>query len=86
MTVISMTTSSPPADPFAHYDPDTDVERHHARATGRRIRRWVWPGDAVLELGLPDAVVDGLDALTDTIPGHCALNSLIFVTAEEAVA
>lgn len=51
MTLFSMTAPSPPADYSAIYDPDTDVDRHFTRATGRRIRRWVRPGDRVLELG-----------------------------------
>lgn len=55
-----MTTSSPPADYSAHYDPDTDVDRHYTRATGRRIRRWVRPGDAVLELGCATGAMTAL--------------------------
>lgn len=38
-------------DYSAVYDPDTDVDRHYTRATGRRIRRWFRPGDRVLEFG-----------------------------------
>lgn len=39
------------SDYSADYDPETDVDRHYTRATGQRIRRWLRPGDRVLELG-----------------------------------
>lgn len=38
-------------DYSARYDPETDVDRHYTRATGRRIARWLRPGDRVLEYG-----------------------------------
>jgi 2-polyprenyl-3-methyl-5-hydroxy-6-metoxy-1,4-benzoquinol methylase len=38
-------------DYSADYDPETDVDRHYTRATGRRIRRWLRPDDRVLEFG-----------------------------------
>ena len=33
------------------YDPDADFDRVYTLATARRIRRWLRPGDRVLELG-----------------------------------
>jgi ubiquinone/menaquinone biosynthesis C-methylase UbiE len=38
-------------DYTATYDPDTDVDAHFTRATGRRIAPWLRPGDRLLELG-----------------------------------
>lgn len=33
------------------YDPDTDFDRHYSLLAARRIRRWLRPGDRVLEVG-----------------------------------
>ena len=33
------------------YDPDADFDRVYTLATARRVRRWLRPGDRVLELG-----------------------------------
>lgn len=33
------------------YDPDTDFDRHYSLLVARRIRRWLRPGDRVLEVG-----------------------------------
>jgi SAM-dependent methyltransferase len=38
-------------DYSATYDPDTDFDVRYTIATGRRIARWIRPGDRVLELG-----------------------------------
>lgn len=47
-------------DYSADYDPDTDVDRHYTRATGVRIRRWMRPGDRVLELGCATGAMTAL--------------------------
>ncbi len=44
-------TTLPAGDYTRRYDPDADFDRHITDATGRRIRRWLRPGDKVLELG-----------------------------------
>ena len=38
-------------DYSGQYDPDTDVDALFTAATGRRVARWVRPGDRILELG-----------------------------------
>ncbi|WP_354698447.1 Trans-aconitate 2-methyltransferase [Paraconexibacter sp. AEG42_29] len=52
-------------DYAAIYDPDTDVDRHYTRATGRRIRRWFRPGDRVLEFGCATGLMTALFAERD---------------------
>lgn len=54
--------AAPPelTDYSARYDPDTDVDRHYTRATGRRIARWLRPSDRVLELGCATGLMTAL--------------------------
>lgn len=59
---MALTTTT---DYSATYDPDTDVDRHYTRATGRRIRRWFRPGDRVLELGCATGAMTALLAERD---------------------
>lgn len=47
-------------DYSARYDPDTDFDRHYTHATGRRIRRWLRPGDRVLEFGCASGLMTSL--------------------------
>jgi 2-polyprenyl-3-methyl-5-hydroxy-6-metoxy-1,4-benzoquinol methylase len=55
-----MTAPAPLPDYSALYDPDTDVDRHYTRATGRRIRRWLRPQDRVLEFGCATGLMTAL--------------------------
>lgn len=47
-------------DYTAIYDPDTDFDARFTLATGRRVARWLRPGDRVLELGCATGLMTGM--------------------------
>jgi 2-polyprenyl-3-methyl-5-hydroxy-6-metoxy-1,4-benzoquinol methylase len=42
------------------YDPETDFDARFTLATGRRVARWLRPGDRVLELGCATGLMTGM--------------------------